>query len=68
MNHSAEGKRADLIIVNKEKNTCQVVNSAVPLKENEKLDKYLSVASEMEKVWSIMAALELIVVVWWGQS
>ena len=44
--HHIEARRPDLIIVDKEKNTCQVVDFAIPadfrveMKEREKREKY----------------------------
>ena len=48
--HLISARRPDLIIVNKKKRTCKIVDFAVPadhsvkLKENEKKDKYLDLA------------------------
>ena len=49
-------RRPDLIIVNKKKRTCKIVDFAVPadhrvkLKESEKKDKYLDLAREFLKL------------------
>ena len=49
-------RRPDLIIINKKKRICKIVNFAVPadhrinLKECEKKDKYLDLASEFKKL------------------
>ena len=48
-------RRPDLIITNKKKRTCKIVDFAVPadhrikLKECEKRDKYLDLARELKK-------------------
>ena len=48
-------RRPDLIIINKKKRTCKIVDFAVPanlrikLKESEKKDKYLDLARELKK-------------------
>ena len=50
--HLISVRQPDLIIINKEKKTCKVVNFAVPadhrvkLKESEKKDKYIDLARE----------------------
>ena len=51
-------KRPDLIIINKKKRICKIVDFAVPadhrinLKESEKKDKYLDLARELKRVWN----------------
>ena len=43
-------KKSDLVFINKMKKTCHFVEFAVRLKkENEKLEKYLHLARELEK-------------------
>ena len=52
-------RRPDLIIINKKKRTCKIVDFAVPadhrikLKECEKKDKYLDLARELKKLWKM---------------
>ena len=52
--HLISARRADLIIINKKKRICKIVNFAVPadhrikLKECEKKDKYLDLARELK--------------------
>ena len=49
-------RRPDLIIINKKKRICKIIDFAVPadqkinLKESEKKDKYLDLARELKKV------------------
>ena len=53
--HLIPARRPDLIIINKKKRTCKIVDFAVPvdhrikLKECEKKDKYLDLARELKK-------------------
>ena len=55
MDHLILARRPDLIIINKKKRTCRIVDFAiladhrVKLKENEKKDKYLNLARELKK-------------------
>ena len=55
MDHLISARRLDLIIINKKKRTCKIVNFAVPadhrikLKECEKKDKYFDLARELKK-------------------
>ena len=53
--HLIPARRPDLIIINKRKRICKIVDFAVPadhrinLKESEKKDKYLDLARELKK-------------------
>ena len=53
----------DLIIFNKKKRICKIVDFAVPadhrinLKECEKKDKYLDLAREVKKLWNIKVTI-----------
>ena len=53
--HLISARRPDLIIINKKKRTCKIVDFAVPadhrikLKECKKKDKYLDLARELKK-------------------
>ena len=52
-------RRPDLIIINKQKRTCWIVDFPVPadlrvkLKESEKKDKYVDLARELKKLWNM---------------
>ena len=52
-------RRLDPVIIKKKKRTCRIVELAVPaehkvkLKENEKKNKYLDLAWELKKTWSM---------------
>ena len=53
--HLIPARRPDLIIINKKKRICKIVDFAIPadhrinLKESEKKDKYLDLARELKK-------------------
>ena len=56
--HLISTRRPDLIVINKKKRTCKIVDFAVPpdnrikLKESEKNDKSLDLAWEFKKLWN----------------
>ena len=60
-------RRPDLIIINKRKRICQIVDFAVPAdhrinpKESEKKDKYLDLARELKKLWNMKVTILLVV-------
>ena len=66
-NHLILARRPDLIIINKKKRICKIVDFAVPadlrinLKECEKKDKYLDLARELKKLWNMKMTIVLIV-------
>ena len=68
MNHLITARRPDLIIINKKKRTCKIVDFAVPadhrikLKECEKKDKYLDLARELKKLWNMQLTMIPIVI------
>ena len=59
MDHQISARRPDLVIVNKIKRTCRIVDFAVladhrvKLKESEKGDKYLVLAKELKRLWKV---------------
>ena len=61
--HLILARRPDLIIINKKKRTCKIVDFAVPpdhrikLKECEKKDKYLDLARELKKLWNMLVTI-----------
>ena len=61
-------RRPDLIIINKKKRTCKIVDFAVQadhrikLKECEKKDKYLELARELIKPWNMQVTIIPIVI------
>ena len=66
--HLIPARRPDLIIINKKKRTCKIVDFAVPanqrikLKECEKKDKYLDLARELKKLWNMQVIIIPIVI------
>ena len=63
MDHLISARRPDLIIINKKKKVCKIVDFAVPadhrikLKECEKWDKYLDLARELKKLWNMRVTI-----------
>ena len=61
-------RRPDLIIINKKKKICKIVDFAVPadhrinLKESENKDKYLDLARELKKLWNMKVTIVPIVI------
>ena len=66
--HLIPARIPDLIIINKKKRTCKIVDFAVPadhrikLKECEKKDKYLNLARELKKIWNVQVTIIPIVI------
>ena len=66
--HLIPARRPDLIIINKTKRICKIVDFAVladhriNLKESEKKDKYLDLARELKKLWNIKVTIVPIVI------
>ena len=67
-NHQISARRPDLIIINKKKRTCRIVDFAVPadhrvkLKEWEKKDKYLDLTGELKKMRNMKVTIVQIVI------
>ena len=63
MDHLISARRSDLIIINKKKRTCKIVDFVVlvdhriKLKESEKKDKYLNLARELKKPWNMKVTI-----------
>ena len=61
--HLISARRPDLIITNKKKKICKIVDFAVPadnrikLKESEERDKYLDLARELKKLWNMKVTI-----------
>ena len=66
--HQISARRPDLMIINKKKRTCKIVDFAVPadlrikLKEYEKKDKYLDLARKLKKLWNMQVTIIPIVI------
>ena len=59
--HLISARRPDLIIINKKKRTCKIVDFAVPA-ECEKKDKYLDLAKELKKLWNMPVTIIPIII------
>ena len=66
--HLIPARRSDLIIINKKKKICKIVDFAIPvdnriiLKESEKKDNYLDLARELKKLWNMKVTIVPIVI------
>ena len=66
--HLIPARRPNLIVINKRKRICKIVDLAVPvdhrinLKESEKKDKYLDLARELKKLWNMKVTIVPIVI------
>ena len=66
--HVIPARRPDLMIINKRKRICKIIDFAVPadhkinLKESEKKDKYLDLARELKKLWNMKVTIVLTVI------
>ena len=66
--HLIPTRRPDLIIINKRKKICKIVDFAVPavdrinLKKSEKKDKYLDLANELKKLWNMKVTIVPVVI------
>ena len=66
--HLIWARRPDLIIINKNKRICKIVNFAVSadhrikLKERVKKDKYLDLARELKKLWNMKVTILTILI------
>ena len=66
--HVIEARRPDLVVVDKKRGTCKIIDFAVPgdsrieEKETEKIEKYQDLRSESQKVWNVkMKIIPLVV-------
>ena len=66
--HLISARSPDLVIINKKKRTCRIVDFAVPadhrvkLKESKKMDKYFNLARELKKLWNMKVTIIPIVI------
>ena len=66
--HLIPARRPDLVLINKKKRICKIVDFGVPadhrinLKESEKKDKYLDLARELKKLWNMKVTIVPIVI------
>ena len=68
MEHLISARRPDLLIINKKRKRCKMVDFAVPadlrikLKVSEKNNKYLDLARELNKIWNMKVTITSIVI------
>ena len=54
-----EDRRPDLVVVDKKRRTCKIIDFAVPGdsriedKEQEKIEKYQDLRRELQKIWNV---------------
>ena len=57
--HVIEARRPDLVVVDKKRRTCKIIDFAVPgdsrieEKEKEKIEKYQDLRRELQKIWNV---------------
>ena len=57
--HVIEAQRPDLVVVDKKRRTCIIIDFAVPgdsridEKEKEKIEKYQDLRRELQKIWNV---------------
>ena len=67
MDHLILARKPDLIIINKKKENCKIVDLAVladhriKLKESEKKDKYFDFARESKKLWNMVTIIPIVI-------
>ena len=66
--HEIEARRSDMIIIDKVKKLCQIVDLAVPYdtkvitKEVEKIEKYKDLVRELRKPWNMKVSIIPVIV------
>ena len=68
MDHEIYGRRPDVIVVQKDKNLCPIIDFACPYdgradtKELEKIEQYQDLAQELRKIWNMkVKAIPLVI-------
>ena len=57
--HDIEARRLDLVVVNKKRRTCKIIDFAVPgeskieEKEKGKIEKYQDLRKTLQKIWNV---------------
>ena len=57
--HVIEARRPDLVLVDKKRGTCKIIDFAIPgdsrieEKEKEKVEKYQDLRRELQKIWNV---------------
>ena len=66
--HVIEARRPDLVVVDKKRRTCKIIDFAVPgdsrieEKEKEKIEKYQDLRRELQKIWNLRVKIMSLVV------
>ena len=66
--HVIEARRPDLVVVDKKKRSCKIIDFAVPgdsrieEKEKDKIEKYQELARELQKIWNVKVKIIPLVV------
>ena len=66
--HVIEARRPDLVVDDKKEKSCKIIYFAVPgdsrieMKEKDKIEKYLDLGRELQKIWNVkMKIIPLVV-------
>ena len=63
-----DARRSDLVVVDKKRRTCKIIDFAVPgdsrieEKEKEKIEKYQDLKRELQKIWNVRVKIIPLVV------
>ena len=66
--HIIQARRPDIVLVNKQERTCQLIDVACPAdrkvveKEEEKIEKYRDLAREVAKLWNVRVKIIPVVI------
>ena len=66
--HVIEARKPDLVVVDKKRRTCKIIDFAVPgdsrieEKEKEKIEKYQDLRRELQKIWNVRVKIIPLVV------
>ena len=66
--HVIEAWRTDLVVVDKKRRTCKIIDFTVPEdsrieeKEKEKIEKYQDLRRELQKIWNVQVKIMQLVV------
>ena len=68
IDHVIEARRPDLVVLDKKRRTCKIIDFAVPgdirieEKEKEKIEKYQDLRRELQKIWNVRVKIIPLVV------
>ena len=66
--HVIEARRPDLVVVDKKRRTCKIIDFPVPgdsrteEKDKEKIEKYQDLRRKLKKIWNVRVNIILLVV------